>query len=73
VFGKEQEIEIGHYSGESNIIYWLNRRGYEAEAGLVKEIFQVAKSGDRLLSEEEIKHLIKEYRERAARGNVVAG
>ena len=67
IFGKEQEIEIGHYSGESNIIYWLSRRGYEAEAGLVKEIFQVAKSGDRLLSEEEIKVIIKEYRERVAR------
>jgi 2-isopropylmalate synthase len=67
VFGKEQEIEIGHYSGESNIIYWLNRRGHDAEAGLVKEIFQVAKSGNRLLSEEEIKVIIKEYRERVAR------
>jgi hypothetical protein len=33
----------------------------------VKEIFRHAKSGDRLLSEEEIKHIIKEYRERRAR------
>jgi len=67
MFGKEQEIEIGHYSGESNVVYWLTKRGYEPEAELVKEIFGTAKSGNRLLSEEEIKHIIKEYRERRAR------
>ena len=27
MFGKEQEIEIGHYSGESNVVYWLRKRG----------------------------------------------
>src|SRR5512146_1016839 len=59
MFGKEQEIEIGHYSGESNVIYWLTKRGFEPETELVKEIFRHAKSGDRLLSEEEIKHIIK--------------
>jgi 2-isopropylmalate synthase len=62
LFGKEQEIEIGHYSGESNIVYWLQKRGLDAEAGLVKAIFNHAKSGDRILSEEEVKQIIKDYR-----------
>jgi 2-isopropylmalate synthase len=68
LFGKEQEIEIGHYSGESNVIYWLQKRGYEPEADLVQEIFRIAKSGDRILSEEEVKHIIKEYRQIRASG-----
>jgi 2-isopropylmalate synthase len=72
VFGKEQEIEIGHYSGESNVIYWLQKRGYEPEAELVKEIFRVAKSGDHILSEEEVKQIIKEYRQRAGREKAAA-
>src|SRR5207245_1375563 len=27
--GRQQEIEIGPLSGRSNVIYWLERRGYE--------------------------------------------
>jgi 2-isopropylmalate synthase len=61
MFGKEQEIEIGHYSGESNIIYWLKKRGIEPEPELVKKIFSVAKAGDRILTDEEIRQIIKEH------------
>src|SRR6266699_2748288 len=50
VFGKEQEIEIGHYSGESNIIYWLNRRGYEPKPELVAAVLGAAKRGNRVLT-----------------------
>jgi 2-isopropylmalate synthase len=62
MFGKEQEIEIGHYSGESNIVYWLRKRNIEPEPGLVKRILGVAKSGDHILTEDEIRQIIKEYR-----------
>lgn len=62
MFGKEQEIEIGHYSGESNIVYWLKKRGIDADPELVKKIFAVAKSGDRLLTEEEVRQIVKEFR-----------
>jgi 2-isopropylmalate synthase len=62
LFGKEQEIEIGHYSGESNVTYWLRKRGIEAEPSLVGRILAVAKSGDHLLTEEEIKQIIKDWR-----------
>ena len=53
-FGKEQEIEIGHYSGESNVIYWLKKRGFEPTKDLVAAIFNEAKRGNRVLSDDEI-------------------
>jgi len=70
LFGKEQEIEIGHYSGESNVTYWLKKRGLEAEPGLVKRILTVAKSGDHILTEDEVRQIIKDYRAQSARGEL---
>ena len=61
MFGRSQEIEIGHYSGESNVIYWLRQRGFEPTPDLVKKIFHVAKRGQRVLSEEEIRDIIQEH------------
>src|SRR5262245_17823517 len=60
MFGKEQEIEIGHYSGESNIMYWLRKRNVEPEPELVRKILSVAKSGDHILTEEEVWQVIKD-------------
>lgn len=62
MFGKEQEIEIGHYSGESNVVYWLSKRGIEPEPTLVKAIFTAAKRGNRVLTDEEVHAVIKEHR-----------
>ena len=62
MFGKEQEIEIGHYSGESNIVYWLRKRNVEPEPDLVKKIYVIAKSGDHILTEEEVWQVIKDHR-----------
>jgi 2-isopropylmalate synthase len=64
LFGREQEIEIGHMSGESNVVYWLRKRHLEPEPALVQEIFKVAKSGDHLLTEDEVMQVVKEYRAR---------
>lgn len=61
LFGREQSIEIGHYSGESNVVYWLRKRGYEPSPGLVDSIFTAAKRGNRVLTDEEILQLIKEH------------
>jgi len=60
MFGKEQEIEIGHYSGESNVIYWLKKRGYEASADLVAAVLAAAKRGNRVLTNDEIAAIIKD-------------
>jgi 2-isopropylmalate synthase len=54
MFGKEQSIEIGHYSGESNVVYWLKKRGYEPTAGLVAAVLGAAKAGNHTLGDDEI-------------------
>jgi 2-isopropylmalate synthase len=61
LFGKEQEIEIGFYSGEANVTWWLRARGIEPEPLLVRRILDIAKSGDHLLTEEEIRQVIKDH------------
>ena len=61
MFGKEQEIEIGHYSGESNVVYWLKKRGVEPDKALVSAVLQTAKRGNRVLTDEEIQQVIKEF------------
>ena len=62
LFGREQEIEIGHMSGESNVVYWLRKRHIEPEAPLVKKLLGVAKGSDHILTEDEILQIIKEHR-----------
>jgi 2-isopropylmalate synthase len=59
LFGREQVIEIGPMSGESNVVFWLTQRGIEAERPLVEKIFAHAKSSRRLLTEVEILDLIR--------------
>ena len=59
MFGKEQEIEIGHYSGESNVVYWLKKRGYEPTKELVAAVLGAAKRGNRVLSDDEVVAAIK--------------
>jgi 2-isopropylmalate synthase len=54
MIGCRQVIEIGPMSGESNVVYWLQERGIEAQSELVKEIFQKAKSSAATLEEREI-------------------
>ncbi len=58
LFGRQQEIEIGPMSGESNVIYWLQNHGIEPDPALVKKIFDHAKIQNRLLTTEEILGLI---------------
>jgi 2-isopropylmalate synthase len=62
MFGKEQAIEIGHYSGESNVVYWLTKRGYEPTQELVAAVLAAAKRGNRVLGDDEIVAVIKEHR-----------
>lgn len=52
--GREQEIEIGPVSGKSNVIYWLEKRGWEVTDERVEKILSEAKRRDRILTEEEI-------------------
>ncbi|HNC99364.1 MAG TPA: 2-isopropylmalate synthase, partial [Myxococcota bacterium] len=57
-FGRQQEIEIGHQAGDSNILFWLKRRNIEATPARVAAIRERAKAGNRMLEEAEILELI---------------
>ena len=54
VVGREQRIEVGPMSGESNVVYWLESHGYAPTPERVARIFDRAKQSDRLLTREEL-------------------
>jgi isopropylmalate/homocitrate/citramalate synthase len=58
VFGRRQTIEVGHYSGKSNVIYWLRERGIEPTEELVDRVFAHAKTRNETLGDDEILALI---------------
>lgn len=60
MFGRVQEIEIGHMSGASNVTYWLRKRRIEPDKDLVDRILAFAKRTDHLLSEEEVMAIVSE-------------
>jgi isopropylmalate/homocitrate/citramalate synthase len=57
--GRHQEIEVGPMSGRSNVIYWLESRGYPAGEDVVDRIFTRAKSSPSVLTEEEILSVLR--------------
>jgi 2-isopropylmalate synthase len=59
MFGLAQGIEIGPMSGESNVRYWLKKRGIEPTDSLVRRILREAKEANRILSEEDVIGIIK--------------
>ncbi|MEC7949304.1 MAG: 2-isopropylmalate synthase, partial [Myxococcota bacterium] len=61
-FGRQQEIEIGHMAGDSNIRYWLRSRGLPVEDDLVATIRTAAKSTNRLLENSEVQEIVDGWR-----------
>ncbi len=59
--GKKQIIDIGHMSGESNVVAWLQARGYQASPALVAEIFRAAKAASRTLHDDEIEGIVLRF------------
>jgi 2-isopropylmalate synthase len=53
-FGLKQRIEIGYMSGQSNVIYWLEKHGLSAGKDDVERILKKAKESNKILTEEEI-------------------
>ena len=45
---------MGHMSGKSNIIHWLDANGIEVRDSLVEYLFDVAKSKNRLMTDDEL-------------------
>jgi 2-isopropylmalate synthase len=60
-FGRDQIIEVGHYSGTSNVVAWLEARDIEVTESLVDAVMQKAKAGNRLLEEREIMQVVAEH------------
>jgi 2-isopropylmalate synthase len=58
VFGRHQEIEVGQFSGKSNVLHWLRERGIEPREELVARILAHAKQQDHTLSEAEMRALL---------------
>ena len=56
--GREQEIEIGHMSGTSNVQYYLDSRGLDSSHEVAQAVLQAAKKSARVLSEEEILEIV---------------
>ncbi len=59
LFGRGQEIEIGHMSGASNVTYWLKKRKIEATPERIEKILAHAKQSDHVLTEEEVFALLR--------------
>ena len=60
MFGREQEIEIGHMCGASNVNYWLEQHGLASTPATVAAVLKVAKEADHVLTEQEITHALAE-------------
>jgi|GEM_PF-2036 len=52
--GRSQVISIGPMSGQANVQFWLQRRGVEATPALLEAILQAAKTGNRVLRDDEV-------------------
>ena len=60
--GRAQEIEVGPMSGKSNVVFWLERHGVDADDELVDRIFRRAKASSTVLTEQEILTEIQQAR-----------
>ena len=69
MFGLKQIIEVGPMCGLSNVIFWLQANDYPQDESLAKEIFQLAKSTNRVLTDDELHSCARRWEEgRAATG-----
>ena len=58
-FGREQQIDVGPMSGKSNVRHWLDSHGIEASEEAVLRILEAAKAADTVLSDAEIRQLLR--------------
>jgi 2-isopropylmalate synthase len=62
MIGRTQEICIGFMSGASNVNYYLNERGIEADEVLVAEILKAAKGQNHIMTEQEVLSVVERVR-----------
>ena len=56
--GREQKIEVGPMSGESNVEFWLRSRNIEPDAAKVEMVLAAAKASDHVLDDLEIENIL---------------
>ncbi len=66
--GRSQEIEVGHMSGNSNVIHYLKSRGLPYGPEVVQAVLTEAKKSPRLLKEEDIVALVRKVMSAVSRG-----
>src|SRR3989442_9288667 len=66
MFGLQQIIEVRPVSGVSNVVYWLATHGYPQEESLAKELFHLAKSTNRVLTDDELHSCARRWQESSA-------
>ena len=58
--GRQQEIEIGPLSGKSNVVFWLESRGFPVNDEVVDRVFAAAKASNRTLTQEQIRSILEQ-------------
>ena len=58
-FGLAQRILVGPMSGKSNVVFWLEAHGFDADEGTVDAVFQAAKDSKRNLTDDEIDAIVR--------------
>jgi 2-isopropylmalate synthase len=62
-FGESQKISVGYMSGRSNVVFWLETHGHDAQdQALVEHVFNAAKSANHLLSDAELQAVVAGFR-----------
>lgn len=61
--GRQQTIEVGPMSGESNVVFWLHQHGVEPAPEKVTQICRAAKESDHMLSDDEIRDILQRMEE----------
>jgi 2-isopropylmalate synthase len=57
--GREQVIEVGPMCGLSNVVFWLERHGYEPADATVQAVFKAAKASPRVLTDDEVHEIAR--------------
>ncbi len=57
--GREQEIEVGPMCGVSNVVFWLERHGYDPADAVVQAVFEAAKASARVLTDDEVHEIVR--------------
>jgi 2-isopropylmalate synthase len=66
--GLTQQIEIGHMSGGSNVLFYLESRGLPHDPQVIEAVLAAAKGSQRLLREDEILEAVRSVRPAGAKG-----